>query len=236
MSKAKSKPKSSALSSRDWASDKYQHVVVQRNLLALISLGALAIAVISVLSVYSLSPLKSVEPYLLTIDEKSGYTQRVEPVSRNQYASNEAIDRYFLSQYIYARESYTSSLLKYNTNVVRVMSAPDVFLRFRPTMDEKVATSLPAILKDLGRREIRIRSINYIQNPAVAGSGATTPEKIAQVRFVVADTFSGNSLPAENLVATITFEYASLDLTEQEQLVNPLGFTVTNYQVQKEFS
>ncbi len=233
---SKSKSKSSASSSRDWASDKYQHVVVQRNLLALISLGALAVAVISVLSVYAMAPLKSVEPYLLTIDEKSGYTQRVEPVSRNQYASNEAIDRYFLSQYLYARETYTSSLLKYNTNVVRTMSTPNVFFKFRPTMDPNVPTSLPAVLKNLGQREIRIRSINYIQNPAVAGSAATTPEKIAQIRFVVADTFSGNALPAENLVATITFEYASLDLNEQEQLLNPLGFTVTAYQVQKEFT
>lgn len=233
---SKSKSKSSASSSRDWASDKYQHVVVQRNLLALISLGALAVAVISVLSVYAMAPLKSVEPYLLTIDEKSGYTQRVEPVSRNQYASNEAIDRYFLSQYLYARETYTSSLLKYNTNVVRVMSTPAVFFRFRPTMDPNVATSLPAVLKNLGQREIRIRSINYIRNPAVAGSGANTPEKIAQIRFVVIDTFSNNSLPPENLVATITFEYASLDLNEQEQLLNPLGFTVTAYQVQKEFT
>lgn len=235
MGQAVSKSKSKS-SSRDWASDKYQHVIVQRNVLALIAVGALAVAVLSVLSVYSMAPLKSVEPYLLTIDEKTGYTQKVEPVSRNQYASNEAIDRYFLSKYVHAREAYSSTLLKYNTNVVRVMSSQNVFYRYRPTIDPGVSTSLPAVLKALGGREVRIRSISYIQNPVIAGSAATTPTKIAQVRFIVIDTFSNNTMPPENLVATITFEYASLDLNEQEQLMNPLGFTVTAYQVQKEFN
>lgn len=227
-----SKPKTKT--SRDWASDKYQHVIVQRNLLALIALGALGVAVISVLSVYSLSPLKSVEPYLLTIDEKSGFTQKVEPVTRNQYASNEAIDRYFLSKYVYSREAYTEDLLKYNTNVVRVMSTQDTFFKYRRTVDPNQPSSLPAVLKNLGSREVRIRSISYIQNPAIPGNATTTPTKIAQVRFIVIDTFSGNVSPPQNLVATISFEYADLDLNEQEQLVNPLGFTVTSYQVQKE--
>lgn len=230
------KSKSKSSSSRDWTSDKYQHVIVQRNILALIALGALAVAVLSVLSVYSMAPLKSVEPYLLTIDEKSGYTQKVEPVSRNQYASNEAIDRYFLSKYVYAREAYSSTLLKYNSNVVRVMSTQNVFYRYRPTVTPSVATSLPAVLKDNGSREVRIRSISYIQNPAVPGNATVTPTKIAQVRFIVSDTYAGTPLPPENLVATISFEYADLDLNEQEQIVNPLGFTVTSYQVQKEFN
>lgn len=231
MAVSKPKPKTS---SRDWASDKYQHVIVQRNLLALIALGALAVAILSVLSVYSLSPLKSVEPYLLTIDEKSGFTQKVDPVTRTQYAANEAIDRYFLSKYVYAREAYTDTLLKYNTNVVRVMSVPGVFFRYRPTVDPNEPSSMPALLKDQGTREVRIISISYIQNPGVAGSPAVTPTKIAQVRFVVLDTFSGNASPPQNLVATVGFEYADLDLNEQEQLINPLGFTVTSYQVQKE--
>lgn len=229
------KPKTSS-STRDWASDKYQNVLVQRNVLALVALAALVVSFIAVLSVYSLTPLKSVEPYLLTIDEKTGYTQKVEPISRNRYASNEAVDRYFLSKYVLARESYTASLLKHNINIVRVMSAQPVFYRYRALVSPENPKSLPAILKDNGTREVRIRSISYIQNPAISGKSAVTPTKIAQVRFVVYDSFVGSNLPPEELVATISFEYAELDLTEAEQLINPLSFTVTSYQVQRELS
>jgi type IV secretion system protein VirB8 len=229
------KPKTVA-SARDWASDKYQHIVVQRNVLALITLASLVVSVISVLAVYSLTPLKSVEPYLLTIDEKSGYTQKVEPVSRNRYASNEAVDRYFLAKYVFAREAYTAELLKYNINVVRVMSAQSVFYKYRTTIASDNPKSLPSLLKGIGQREVRIRSISYIQNPPVRGKEEVTPTKIAQVRFVLLDTFGGTRLQPEELVATISFEYAQLDLNPSEQLVNPLNFTVTSYQVQRELS
>jgi len=228
---AKNKPSSST---RDWASDKYQHVIVQRNLLALITLGALGVALVAVLSVYSLTPLKSVEPYLLTIDEKTGLTQKVEPVSRNQYASNEAVDRYFLAKYVHAREAYLPSILKYNMNVVRTMSTRETYYKYLPTVNTDVATSLTATLKEIGNRQVRIRSISYIQNPTIPGNAKVTPEKIAQVRFMVVDTFSGSQLPPKNLIATINFEYADLDLTEQDQLTNPLGFTVTSYQINEE--
>lgn len=230
---AKSKNSSSA---HNWASDKHQHVIAQRNVLALITLAALVVSVVAVLSVYSLTPLKSVEPYLLTIDEKSGYTQKVDPVSRNRYASNEAIDRYFLAKYVYARESYSAPLTKYHANVVRVMSEQNVFYKFRAATVVSNPQSLAALLKETGTREVRIRSISYIQNPTVSGKSAVTPKKIAQVRFVVIDTFGGNLLPHEELVATITFEYAELDLNEAERLINPLSFTVTSYQVQRELS
>ncbi len=229
---AKNKPSSS--SPRDWASDKYQHVVVQRNLLALIALIALGVALVATVSVYSLTPLKSVEPYLLTIDEKTGFTQKVEPVSRNQYASNEAMDKYFLAKYVQAREGYMPQILEYNKNVVRVMSARAVFYSYLPTVDPDVPTSLAATLKNMGTRQIRIRSISYIQNPSVPSRAEVTPTKIAQVRFVLVDNLADSSLPPKNYVATVNFEYADLDLNEKDQLTNPLGFTVTSYQINEE--
>lgn len=228
---SKNKPSSTT---RDWASDKYQHAIVQRNILALITLVALAVSLVAIVSVYSLTPLKSVEPYLLTIDEKTGYTQKVEPVGRNQYASNEAVDRYFLAKYIQARESYISDILRYNMNAVRTMSTRNVYYKYLPTVDESVPSSLKATLKDIGSRQVRIRSISYIQNPAIPGNAVVTPNKIAQVRFLVTDTFADSVLPSKNLVATINFEYADLDLNEQDQLINPLGFTVTSYQITEE--
>lgn len=221
---------------RDWAADKYQTIVVQRNILALLTLAALAVSTIAVLSVYSLTPLKSVEPYLLTIDEKTGYTRKVEPVSRNRYASNEAIDRYFLTKYIQARESYTAEFLKHNQNIVRVMSDQKVYYKYYQHISKQNAKSLPALLGDSGTREVRIRSISYIKNPTIPGKARVTPSKIAQIRFVVLDSFGGTRLPPEELVATVQFEYAQLDLTEEEQLVNPLSFTITSYQVQRELS
>lgn len=221
---------------RSWYLDKYQHVLVQRNVLALITLVAIAAAVIATTTVYSLAPLKTVEPYLLKIDEKSGIVQKVEPITRNQYAANDAVDRYFVSKYIMSRESYNPSIVRYNNNVVRVMSAPDVFYIYRGLVDPANDESPAAKLRNFGVRDVRFKSVNYIQNPPLRGNEERTPTKIMQARFTTTDRMPNNPDAVVHWVATVSFEYAALKLNEEEQLINPIGFTVTTYQIQKEIN
>ncbi len=107
---------------------------------------ALVVALVAVATVMHLSPLKSVDPYLIAIDEKTGITEKVEPVSRNEYAANEAVDRFFVSNYLRARETYNFSILRYNYNLVRVMSTSNVYSEFRRSVDASADDSLAAIL------------------------------------------------------------------------------------------
>ena len=222
-------------SSKHWYQDKYQHVLVQRNVLALLSLVALLVALGAVFTVARLAPLKSVEPYLLQIDEKTGLTQKVEPVSRAEYAANVAVDRYFVATYVRAREGYNPSLRLYNDNIIRVMSSSDVFYLYRRTIDPTNRESVAARLGGVGQRMVKIHSINYITTPAPFDQKAeTTPERIMQVRLTTTDIMPNAADINEQWVATVTFSYASLNLNESEQLLNPLGFRVINYQIQRE--
>lgn len=224
-------------SSKHWYQDKFQHVLVQRNVLALIALIALLTALAAVFAVMRLAPLKSVEPYLLEIDDKTGITQKVTPVSRNDYAANEAVDRYFVSTYIRSRESYNFSILRYNYNVVRVMSIPTVFYSFRNNMDPGSDVSLAGVLGSTGQRNVKFRSISYLQN---AGFGNpkdnVTPPKIMQARIITVDSKPNASDVSQYWVVTIGFQYASLSLNDAEQLLNPLGFTVISYQIARELN
>lgn len=223
--------------SKHWYQDKYQHVLVQRNVFALVAVCALVAALVAVFAVARLAPLKSVEPYLLQIDEKTGITQKVEPISRNEYAANEAVDRYFISMYIRTRESYNFSILRYNHNIVRLLSTPEVYYGFRRTTDASQPQSLAATLGANGQRDIRIRSISYIKNPGIPNEEAEkTPGKIIQALITTVDMMPNSSDVVQQWVVTINFEYASLKLNEEEQLLNPLGFSVTSYQIQREIN
>jgi type IV secretion system protein VirB8 len=225
-------------SSKHWYQDKYQHVLVQRNVLALIALVSLLTALAAVFAVMRLAPLKSVEPYLLEIDDKTGITQKVEPVSRNRYASNEAIDRYFISTYVRARETYNFSTSRYYLNTVRVMSTPEVFFAYRGSLNPELPGSLGAVLGNEGIRTVRFRSISYIENPPVPKDSRAEklPTKIAQVRIVTSDSKPGAGDVEQYWVVTVTFQYANLSLNEAEQLLNPLGFNVVSYQIQRELN
>jgi type IV secretion system protein VirB8 len=222
-------------SAKHWYQDKYQHVLVQRNVLALVALTALVVALIAVFTVAQLSPLKSVEPYLLQVDEKTGITQKVNPVSRADYAANEAIDRYFVAMYVRLRESYNPTIRLYNYNIVRVMSRSSVFEEYRRDANPSNKESLPARLGSYGQRIVNINSMSYIKNPPAFGQkDEVTPERIMQVRMTTSDSLPNSSDVNQRWVVTITFVYASLKLNESEQLLNPLGFIVTNYQIQRE--
>ncbi len=222
-------------SSKHWYQDRYQHVLTQRNILALIALVALLAATLAVFAVMRIAPLKSVEPYLLEMDKKTGITQRVIPVSRDEYAALPAVDNFFTASYLRVRESYNINILRYNYNIVRLMSTADVFRGFRFQVDPTNEAGFVKRLGAAGQRDIKIRSMVYITNPEEKGRTASpSRSRIIQARITTTET-APNARDTESFwIVTITFEYANLNLNQEEQLLNPLGYTVTSYQIQPE--
>lgn len=222
-------------SSKHWYQDKYQHVLTQRNMLALIAVVSLFAAAVAAFAVFRLAPLKSVQPYLIQIDEKTGITQRVTPISRADYAASQAVDRYFTSTYLRLRESYNISILRYNYNVLRLMSTADTFRRFRQQVDPANEKSFAKRLGTFGQRDVKIRSLVYVTNPSDGRKAdAATASKIMQARITTTETIPNQPDLVSYWIITLTFEYADLSLNQEEQLLNPLGYTVTSYQIQPE--
>lgn len=222
-------------SSKHWYQDKYQHVLTQRNLLALIAIVSLFAAAVAVFAVMRLAPLKTVEPYLIEIEEKTGVTQKVNPLSRKDYVANQAVDRYFTAQYIRAREGFNYNALGYNYNIVKLLSTREVFGTFWSKDNPKLETSSAGRLGPFGLRDAKIRSMAYISNPVDSKNGAeSTTQKIMQVNVTVTQSTPNAQETEKKLIITITFDYAERGLDADEQLLNPLGYTVISYQVQEE--
>lgn len=222
-------------SSKHWYQDKYQHVLTQRNMLALVAVISLAAAVMAVFAVMRMAPLKSVEPYLVQIDEKTGITQRVKPLTKKEYTANEMIDRYFTGVYLRMREGYNVNVLRHNYNIVRLMSSASVFRAFRFQVDPKNEESYAKRLGSYGQRDVKIRSLVYISDPSSKKSDKTsTRSKIMQARITTTESLPNQIDVAKLWLVTVTFEYADLSLNETEQMLNPLGYTVTSYQIQPE--
>jgi len=213
---------------KNWYADRYQLVVVQRNVLFLITILALAGLGGSVFAVAILNASKTFEPYLIQIEDKTGITTQITRGSIERYKADEAITRYFLVKYIQARESYNVSDYTYfYTQVVRVFSQSGVYRYFR----RKIDVNTPGSPLKLGRnatKTVEIKSITFLE------SGK------AQVRFGVyqrGGTTGGGGLErASHLIATINFDYLPLDLTMQERYINPLGFQVKSYRIDEDRS
>lgn len=208
---------------KNWYADRYQTVVVQRNFLALITIASLAGIIFSVLSVVKITTSKTIEPFVIEIEDKTGITNVIRPLQQEKYAYDETLRRYFLTEYITKRETYNYGTFEYNFfTVVRLLSNTSVYNTFR----QNVYASNPDSPVRLGQtqRTIKLKSITFLQQ--VPGQVGFT----AQIRFKSED----NGANTKHKVATINFEFADLALTEEERAINPLGFQVIGYRVDDE--
>ena len=208
---------------KNWYADRYQTVVVQRNFLTLITIASLAGIIFSVLSVVKINSSKTIEPFVIEIEDKTGITNVIRPLQQEKYAYDEVLRRYFLTQYITKRETYNYSTFDYNYfTVVRLLSGGAVYGAFR----NEVYASNPNSPVRLGQvqRSIKIKSMTFLQ-PVKGQDGFT-----AQIRFKSDD----NGANIKHKVATINFDFADLVLTDEERAVNPLGFQVIGYRVDDE--
>jgi type IV secretion system protein VirB8 len=210
--------------SKNWYKDRYQYVLVQRKLLALITVLSLVCTLAAVLVIASLTPLKSVEPFVIQVDQKSGITQTVDPLSVKELTANEAVNNFFIVQYIRSRETYSVYDLAKNYDMVRVMSDSNkVYPEFVKQADPNNPSSNAARLGTTGERTVKFKSITYL-NP-----------QLAQARLLIEEKGgTSNGVTQQHKIALVAFEYVKMSLTIDERYVNPLGFRVTDYRLDED--
>jgi type IV secretion system protein VirB8 len=214
----------SVVAKKNWYADRYQTVVVQRNFLLLLTMISLAGIIVSAIAVIKVTSSKTIEPFVIEIEEKTGITNVIRPLLKEKFSHEEALTRYFIMKYINARETYDPSSFEYNySTVARILSSSEVYSQFRRSISADNPES-PLRLGLKGERTIKVISIT----PLVVAAGQTG--FTAQVRFVATSTAS----TPKNLVATINYLYQDLELNRDERDINPLGFQVTGYRIDEE--
>jgi type IV secretion system protein VirB8 len=214
---------------KNWYRDKYQTILVQRNIFAIVTLVSLFTSLVAVFAVQRLAPLKSVEPFVIQVDEKSGMTEVVDPATRTTKLAEEALDNFFVWEYVKARETY--DLIDNNNirDIVRVMSTPDVFTEYRKFVSAQNPLSPAAKLGSDGVRHVDNATITYLKEV----NQLKKDKKVAQVRFQMTETYKG--IPTiMSKIATVEYDYFLLELTRNERLMNPLGFQVVGYRIDEE--
>lgn len=188
------------------------------------------LAFMSVAALLGVTPLKTVEPFLLRVDNNSGYMEIVRPLSQTK--SQERVDdEYWLATYVLFRESYNFSSNDANFAMVELMSYDETFTEYR-----NFQLSSKGYLEVLGtNRQIRTDVINI--NPLPRFNPKTGSEdgqsKTYQVRLVKT-VLDKNGVPDPQLkpttwLTTVTFDYKRPPKKTGDQWRNPRGFGVKSY-------
>jgi type IV secretion system protein VirB8 len=208
---------------KNWYSDKYQMVVVQRNLLSLFALFAMVAVAISVIFVKQVTASKSLEPYVIEIESKTGIPTVVSQLRESEFTANIALKRYFLNSFIQAVEGYNPATYRTDYQKAMIFSSPQVFRQIRARISSQNPNSPVSKMDTKGMLVVLLKSIQFM-----------TPDS-AQVRMRVETR--GRSVGFQDkrdIVAFVKFKFANLDLTLEERFINPIGFLVEEYSVDDE--
>jgi type IV secretion system protein VirB8 len=199
---------------KSWYSNRYQIVVVQRNILLLFSICLLIAMTASIVFVKYVVSSKSLEPYVIEVEEKSGIPTVVDQVTTKALTADESVKKYFINQFIQSAVAYNPKTYRSDAERVRLLSSQGVYTDFRNRIK-------PRELGTDSKITVKIKSMRFPDPTTV------------QIR--IARSISGKSgTVSKDELITMNFYFTNLKLTNEERLINPLGFQVSNFVITEE--
>ena len=185
--------------------------------------SAAALAIVSVGAVAALTPLKTVQPYTITVDKQTGATEITTALTgTKELTYDEAVAKYFLARYVRYREGWISQARLEYFEAVIALSSPSEQQRFA------------AYFKDSNPQSPQVAFGNDAFVTVAIKNIALIGDNVAQVRFSKVVQRNGALADEVNAIATINYEVTGKPTGEQGLFVNPLGYRVTNYRADRE--
>ncbi|EPZ8799270.1 virB8 family protein [Campylobacter coli] len=190
----------------------------------LIAFISIFIAIISIIAVVLLTPLKTIEPYVIRVDNTTGMVDILTMLDEKEIKANEALDKYFISTYVKAREGYYYDLLNQDYLLTQLMSSEKVANEYRALYEGDNARD--QILKNSNEVSVQILSIVL---------GNSNGVKTSTIRAkIITKNLNTRGLSESTKVITLSYDYILAKASEENRILNPLGFKVTNYRIDEE--
>jgi type IV secretion system protein VirB8 len=202
---------------RSWNEDRLAAAIRSKRLAWTVAGFAGALATVAVGAVVALTPLKTVEPFVVRVDRSTGAVDVMTGLQGVDHLTyDEAVSKAFLAQYVRSREGWLPQAAEQNFRQVSIMSTDAEQQRwadfFRPNNPQS-----PQILWGDGAVSlIDVRAISFIS------------PKVANVRFH-RTLRRAQQTTETDWIATMAFTYTKAPMNEADRLRNPLGFQVISY-------
>jgi type IV secretion system protein VirB8 len=210
---------------RDWDQDRAQAERRSARRAWLIAGVASAVALTAVAAVAALTPLKSVEPFVIRVDNASGVVDVV-PALDGKAAESEVVARYLLTQYVITRERFVPSLAEADYETVGAFHTPLMNQAWAAAWNRNNPDSPLNVHADGSAVRVTVNAVSFLEPT----SGR---RDLAQVRFVRS---SGDVSAAQERQYVATLQYAFGEPSKDDRLraANPLGFKVLEYRREPE--
>lgn len=192
----------------------YRAIAIVGVLLAILAVTAAMVAILA---------RKEPEPFVLKVDSTTGVTEVMRSIKDTEDQYDEVVNKFWLAQYIRTCESYDWFTISEQFESCKLMSDDHIASEYARNIQSP--QSPLTILKDKGKIAVKIISITFFGNTA---SIRFTTQKLSP---------NGENIdnsPVQRKIATVAYYYKSGYMTDQQRLINPLGFKVASYRVDSE--
>lgn len=180
------------------------------------------LAFMSIAAVLGLTPLKSVEPYLVRVDNNTGFTDLVRPVSEVK-AQEQVDDEFWLVTYVRFRERYNFADSDAYFSVVELMSYGETFVEYK-----NFQLSSKGYTETLGNNRqmrVEINGVTFLTRKDGAGTAQVRFTKRVLDRNGVPDPM----IPPATWQATVSYDYKNPAKRKEQEWINPRSFGVKSY-------
>lgn len=171
-------------------------------------------------AIAAMMPLKTVEPYVIKVDNATGITEIVSALSSDKTTYDEAVNRFFSGNYVMAREAYAAAEAEINFKKISLQSSSEEQARYAAAFSGKNPES-PQVVFRGATAKVTVKAISMLT------------KSVASVRYLRTVT-RGDEQRTTHWVATLTFAYTNASLSASDRLINPLGFVVSEYHADPE--
>ncbi|MCE3237826.1 MAG: virB8 [Gammaproteobacteria bacterium] len=211
---------------KHWYEEVYESVLCSRDRYRLLSVILGGLLTLSLIALVLLIPLKKVVYRVLTLNQTTGEVVQLKELEGSHFSENWIMTRYFISQYIQAKNTYHYTDIKRLFNATLAMSAPIIAKNVEAEM---VDTNPESPINQLGKegyQDVIVLSINQLN--------ANTA--LARFRILTHPKDDPTHVKSADFQVVMKWDYQNTKSSLEERDLNPLGFKVTYYQASPLFT
>lgn len=183
-------------------------------------------AVLAVAAVLALTPLKTVEPFVIRVDNTTGVVDVV-PRYDGTLPATEAVTRHLLTQYVTLRERYVGALAESDYREVGAYHSAGMNQAWAAAWDRTNPESPLNRYRDGRTVRVQVTAVTFIAR-------ANGIRDLAQVRFLRAERMGSAAEQVSHYIATVQYGYGAPSSDVRLRALNPLGFKVLEYRREAE--
>jgi type IV secretion system protein VirB8 len=194
-----------------------------------VAIGAAIVAAISGAALTTLTPLKTIEPFVIRVDTSTGIID-VGPAYAGTADLPESVTRHLVSQYVVQRERYIPAIAESDYEQVGAYHSAAMNQQWAALWNRTNPESPLSRYSDGSHVRVQVKAVSFLKR----GRGSA---EVLQVRFLTAIQRSiGAGEEVAHFVATLEAAYGPPSGDVRLRALNPLGFKVLEYRREPEVS